>query len=148
MLVTVAEMYAAHATGIEQSAEWVTVGDATVPMCLLDLVLRHIERDVSLVAEGAGMDVDSLRINTKDLPMCILVAMGGQSTMTKNAGDAVYGDLKRAYADAVEAKTDTLVVGGVELVTGYAKYLIELLDNRGVQDDVLLSSFLILSTDE
>jgi hypothetical protein len=60
----------------------------------------------------------------------------------KSFATATFNDLKQAYSDAVEAGMDTFAIGGIEFYVGYAKYLIEYLESRGVTGERLIADLI------
>lgn len=141
MIVTVGELHDAFRDAYDRKSDVATIGDEPVPMYLLDALLRHIERHIAPVAEEKGFDIETMRMDTRDMPVCMCAAAITDEEVNmaqKDFGNATYCDLKTAYKKAVDEQAETFSVGTVEFYTKYAKYLIEYLDGRKIPDEVLL----------
>lgn len=56
---------------------------------------------------------------------------------------ATVKDLRKAYEKAVREGKDTFTIDGYNFVTGYAKYLLQYIEMRGVPDDKVLKTFIV-----
>ena len=49
-----------------------------------------------------------------------------------------FKELKKLYQDALDKDAQSFFVGDAEVLTRYAKYLIENLDNQGIDNNMVL----------